>query len=172
MDAICNLPVYMMNTLEEASRCGGKEGKAAAIVATLFVSFAMISMFYSIKKRDDELKKRRPEYKSRIGPYVGIFVIGIIIILLIWLFVPSMVKAAKELKFQENELMVNNLVKGGMTKQDAKTQVIQQRQAEAAIAAQKAAARRQANAMREASRHQASATDRQTDALLAALNKK
>ena len=38
--------------------------------------------------------------------------------------------------------------------------------------AQKAAARRQANAMREASRHQASATDRQTDALLAALNKK
>ena len=34
MDAICNLPVYMMNTLEEASRCGGKEGKAAAIAAS------------------------------------------------------------------------------------------------------------------------------------------
>ncbi len=172
MDAICNLPVYMMNTLEEASRCGGKEGKSAAIVFTLIASFFFIVMLLAIIKKDNEKKKKDRNHKSNYVLYIITLLVWIIVVYLVWLFVPGMVKAAKELKFQENELMVNNLVKGGMTKQDAKAQVIQQRQAEAAIAAREAAARRQANAMREASRHQASATDRQTDALLAALNKK
>lgn len=32
MDAICSLPVYMMNKLEDVSRCGGAEGQISTIV--------------------------------------------------------------------------------------------------------------------------------------------
>ena len=172
MDAICSLPVYMMNKLEDASRCGGAEGKMAAIVGTIMVSFFMITMFYGIKKKDEEIRKQNPEHRTSVGSYIFTLVLGVGIIALIWLFVPGMVQRAKEFRFQQNELMIDNLVKGGMTRSAARTQVIQQRQAEAALAAQQKAAETQAAATRRAAERQASATDNQTQALLQALNRK
>jgi len=172
MDVICNLPVYMMNTLEDASRCGGKEGKMAAIVGTLIASFFFIVLLASMRQEEQRRRKTNKNYQTKTMSYVIILLVWFTVIVLIWLLVPNIVKGMKEMSFQENELMINNLVKGGMTKQAAKEQVIQQRQAEAAIAAQEAAARRQERATRRAAERQASATDRQTNALVSALNRK
>lgn len=172
MDIICSLPVYMMNKLEDASRCGGEEGKMAAIVGTIMVSFFIITMLYGIKKKDDEIRKEKPEHKTSVGSYLFTLVLGIGIIVLVWLFVPGMVQSAKILRFQQNELMIDNLVKGGATRAMAREQLIQHRQTEAAIAAQQKAAETQARATRRAADRQASATNNQTNALLQALNRK
>jgi hypothetical protein len=129
-------------------------------------------ILWSMGKRESEKKKRDPEYKTNYIPLVITIFIWIIVIYLIFLLVPGMVQRSKEFRFQQNELMIDNLVKGGMNRNNARTQVIQQRQAEAALAAQQKSAETQARATRRAADRQASATDRQTNALLQAFNKK
>ena len=171
LDAICNLPTYMLNKLEDATKCGNQEGKLAAIVATVILVFLFIVVVVSIQKEENRKKREIKNYKTSITVYMYTLVIFVLLILAAWTVIPSIIISMKEVRFKENELMINNLVKGGMSKEAARVQVIQKRQLEEKIEAQKEAARIQARATDRQTNKLTNATDRQTDALLKALEK-
>lgn len=161
IETICSLPTYMLNKLEDATKCGAAQGVIAAIIATVFVLIFFVAVIGSINKSERQKKRENPEYKTKITVYLIPLVIFILILLFCWTVIPFLVVTAKEMAFKENELIIDNLVKGGMSREVARTQVIQQRQLEEKIEAQ-----------RDAARIQARATDRQTDALTRALERK
>ena len=93
--------------------------------------------------------------------YIVIVVLWIVLAALIIWLAPAMLIAYKTSRFQENELMIDNLVQGGMTKQNARKEVISQRKSEAA-----------AKAIRDAANRQARSRERQTDRLTNAINRR
>lgn len=146
IETICSLPTYMLNKLEDATKCGAASGVIAAIVATIFVLIFFVAVIASINKSERQKKRENPSYETKITVYLTTVVIFILILLFCWTVIPYLVKTSKEMAFKQNELMIDNLVKGGMSREVARTQVIQQRQLEEQIEAQRDAAKMQARA--------------------------
>ena len=170
-DAICNLPTYMLNKLEDATKCGNQEGKLYAIIATIFLVFIFIAVTVSIYQEENKKKRANRNYKTSLTIYIYPIVLFILLVLAAWTIIPSIARSMKEVRFKENEFMIDNLVKGGMSKEAARAQVIQKRQLEEKLEAQREAARIQARATDRQTNKLSNATDRQTNALLKALEK-
>ena len=192
----CNIPVDMMNDLATVTICGEKDGRTAAIGASVIICIAFGYFYYKQTSVDELLKKMeltREEYCSKtkntafvnlikerlknmltaedygafntvICDYPSLQTAGIVagvLLALSWGVLPGIMKQMKIDKFNQNELMINNLTQGGMNKTDARIQLLQQRQSTAAN-----------EAILQAAREQAQATREQTNALSRALNSK
>jgi len=155
----CRLPIYMLNDLNIVQKCAKSDGNIIAGVLIFIISIGMI--MWLVSKKNKNKKKNEYEEKDSFMSYIVIVVLWIVLAALIIWLAPAMLIAYKTSRFQENELMIDNLVQGGMTKQNARKEVISQRKSEAA-----------AKAIRDAANRQARSRERQTDRLTNAINRR
>lgn len=153
IDTNCFIPVYTMDSKETAINCGKSVGILYSVILTFFLILIIISVYFaqSKKHKEDPVNNKKPNLPLLI-------LISVIALILIWLIPVGMVYS-NTISWNQNQKMIDNYMKQGMTRAEAVSRISTLREAQA-----------QREATLEAGREQANATNNLAAALLA--NKK
>ena len=171
--AKCSLPVFMLSSDEEASYCGQKRAMMSCIVSTIMIIiFTVSAVIYltkfkktdlenkSNRENDDQEKGKLKERSEKAFVWWPILV-GLILIVLIWLFGPKLFIEAYMTHYTAKKFEREAMKKSGLSEKESFMQ--QQKLYES---------KQQADARLQAARIQADAMRGQTSALRDAIKNK
>jgi succinate dehydrogenase hydrophobic anchor subunit len=152
LDTTCFIPTYAMDSKETAEKCATQGGRITAAIITFIIIILILSTYYSANKKYDEAVDKENVRKPNIAIYL---IIGGILIAITWLTMPALTRFFSEVRWTQNETMINNYMKQGMTRAEAVNRISTLREAQA-----------QRDATLEAGREQAQATNNLAAALM------
>ena len=152
LDTTCFIPTYAMDSKDTVERCATQGGRITAAIFTFIIIIITISMYYSAMKKYDEATDKKTVSKPNIAIYLAIS--GMLIVIT-WLTMPALSRFFSMMRWNQNETMINNYMKQGMTRAEAVNRISTLREAQA-----------QRDATLEAGREQAQATNNLAAALL------
>ena len=171
--AKCSLPVFMLKNDEEASYCGEKKALISCIMSTIMIIIIctlLVIFLTKYKKKHYETKalqqknpveKGKLEQKSQEAFVWWPILVGVLLIVIIWLFGPKLFIEAYMTQYTAKKYEREAMKESGLSKKESFQQ--QQKLFES---------KQQADARIRAARIQADATRNQTSALRDAIRNK
>jgi uncharacterized membrane protein len=152
LDTNCFIPTYAMDSIETVERCSSQSGRMIAIMFTIIIIIITLILYYTAESEYEKAVNKEKAYKPNIFIYLGI---ASIFIVLSWLLLPNAVKFFNTMRWKQNETMINNYIKQGMTRAEAVNRISTLREAQ-----------EQRDATLQAGQEQARATNNLARALL------
>jgi Na+/melibiose symporter-like transporter len=143
LDTTCFIPTYAMDSKDTAERCATQSGNITAIIFTIIIIIVTLTMYLSAKKKYDDAENKNTVNKPNLIIYISI---SGLLIFISWLTIPFLSRLFSAMRWEQNETMINNYMKQGMTRAEAVNRISTLREAQAQRDATLQAGREQARA--------------------------